>query len=41
MGWGTHEKKHPPLAFQAPYGPRNQIFLAQMGMNTRVKSYVP
>ena len=41
MGWGTHEKKHPPLAYQAPYGPRNQIFLAQMGMNTRVKSYVP
>ena len=41
MGWGTHEKKHPPLAHQASYGPRNQIFLAQMGMNTRVKSYVP
>jgi len=41
MGWGTHEKRHPLLAFQAPYGPRNQIFLAQMGMNTRVKSYVP
>ncbi|MCL4558182.1 MAG: saccharopine dehydrogenase NADP-binding domain-containing protein [Deltaproteobacteria bacterium] len=41
MGWGTHEKKRPPLAFEAPYGPKNQIFLAQMGMNTRVKSYVP
>ncbi len=41
MGWGTHEKKHPPLTYEAPYGPKNQIFLAQMGMNTRIKSYVP
>lgn len=41
MGWGTHEKKYPPLAFEAPYGPKNQIFLARMGINTRVKSYVP
>ncbi len=41
MGWGTHEKKHPPLTFEAPYGPKNQIFLARMGMNTRIKSFVP
>ncbi len=41
LGWGTHEKKHPSLTYEAPYGPKNQIFLAQMGMNTRVKSYVP
>ncbi len=41
LGWGTHEKKHPSLTYEAPYGPQNQIFLAQMGMNTRVKSYVP
>ncbi len=41
MGWGTHEKKLPPLAFEAPYGPKNQIFLAQMGMNIRVKSFIP
>ncbi len=41
MGWGTHEKKLPPLAFEAPYGPKNQIFVAQMGMNTSIKSFVP
>jgi homospermidine synthase len=41
LGWGTHEKKLPALAYTAPYGPKNQIFLAQMGINTRVKSYVP
>lgn len=41
MGWGTHEKELPPLAQNAPYGPQNQIFLAQMGINTWVRSWIP
>ena len=41
MGWGTHEKGLPPLAFEHPDGPRNQICLARMGMNTFVASWVP
>lgn len=41
MGWGTHEKTLPRLAYRPPVGPRNQIFLAQMGMNTWVRSFVP
>ncbi|MFA6142864.1 MAG: saccharopine dehydrogenase C-terminal domain-containing protein [Candidatus Omnitrophota bacterium] len=41
MGWGTHEKKLPDLAAVPPYGPGNQIFLAQMGINTWVRSWIP
>ncbi|MFA6097404.1 MAG: saccharopine dehydrogenase NADP-binding domain-containing protein [Candidatus Paceibacterota bacterium] len=41
MGWGTHEKKLPALAHEPPYGPKNQIFLAQMGVNTWVRSWLP
>jgi homospermidine synthase len=42
MGWGTHEKELPPRAFEHPEGgPRNQICLAQMGINTWVRSWVP
>lgn len=41
MGWGTHEQKLPALAHVPPYGPKNQIFLAQMGMNTWVRSWIP
>ena len=41
MGWGTHEKQLPPLAYQHPDGPRNQICLARMGINTWVVSWVP
>jgi len=41
MGWGTHEKELPDLAFRPPYGPKNQIFLARMGINTWVRSWVP
>ena len=41
MGWGTHEKELPPLAYVPKYGPKNQIFLSQMGMNTWVRSWVP
>jgi len=41
MGWGTHEKELPALAYEHQDGPRNQICLARMGMNTRVLSWVP
>ena len=41
MGWGTHEKNLPPLAHLPLTGPKNQIFLSKMGINTRVKSYIP
>jgi homospermidine synthase len=41
MGWGTHEKELPALACEHEAGPRNQICLARMGINTRVLSWVP
>ncbi|MFM9081782.1 MAG: homospermidine synthase [Opitutaceae bacterium] len=41
MGWGTHEKQLPAHAFQHKQGPRNQICLARMGINTWVRSWVP
>ena len=41
MGWGTHEKKLPKYAFRHPEGPKNQICLARMGINTWVRSWVP
>jgi homospermidine synthase len=41
MGWGTHEKELPPHAYQHKTGPRNQICLARMGINTWVCSWVP
>jgi homospermidine synthase len=41
MGWGTHEKRLPRHAFTHDYGPCHQICLAQMGMNTLVRSWVP
>src|SRR5436305_1878406 len=41
MGWGTHEKTLPQHAFQHKSGPKNQICLARMGINTWVRSWVP
>jgi homospermidine synthase len=42
MGWGTHERRLPPLAYRhAGEGPRNQICLAQMAHKTLVRSMVP
>ena len=41
LGWGTHEKQLPELAYEHTDGPRNQICLARMGMNTWVRSWVP
>ena len=36
MGWGTHEKELPAFAFEHPDGPKSQICLARMGINTWV-----
>ncbi len=41
MGWGTHEKTLPALAYEHSDGPRHQICLARMGINTWVRSWVP
>jgi homospermidine synthase len=41
MGWGTHEKEIPLMYTVPPFGPRNQIFLSQMGMNTWVRTWIP
>jgi homospermidine synthase len=41
MGWGTHEKTLPRHAFEHADGPKNQICLAHMGINTWVRSWVP
>jgi homospermidine synthase len=41
MGWGTHEKELPPFAHEHQEGPRSQICLARMGINTYVASWVP
>ncbi len=41
MGWGTHEKELPAGTFEHAEGPRNQICLARMGINTWVVSWVP
>ena len=41
LGWGTHEKELPRLAYQHTDGPGNQICLARMGINTWVVSWVP
>lgn len=41
LGWGTHEKELPQDAQLHQDGPRNQICLARMGINTQVRSWVP
>jgi homospermidine synthase len=41
MGWGTHEPSLPSLAYEHDSGPRNQICLAQTGITTYVRSWVP
>lgn len=41
MGWGTHEKTLPKFAYRHGDGPKNQICLARMGINTWVRSWVP
>ncbi|HXW15980.1 MAG TPA: saccharopine dehydrogenase C-terminal domain-containing protein [Terriglobia bacterium] len=41
MGWGTHEKELPAFAYEHAEGPKSQICLARMGINTYVASWVP
>jgi homospermidine synthase len=41
LGWGTHERHLPQYTYVPQFGPCNQVFLAQMGMNTLVRSWVP
>lgn len=41
MGWGTHERRLPPLAQKHLYGPGNQICLSRSGINVQVRSWVP
>ena len=42
LGWGTHEKRLPPNAYvHHGFGPCNQICIAQPGMETWVRSWVP
>jgi homospermidine synthase len=41
MGWGTHEVKLQPYTHLPPSGPKNQVFLSQMGMNTWVHTWIP
>jgi homospermidine synthase len=42
LGWGTHERWMPPNAHaHADDGPCNQICIAQPGMETLVRSWVP
>ncbi|MEX1231234.1 MAG: saccharopine dehydrogenase C-terminal domain-containing protein [Planctomycetaceae bacterium] len=41
MGWGTHEQTLPRGAERHRSGPRNQICLDRIGINTWVRSWVP
>jgi homospermidine synthase len=41
LGWGTHEKEMPENSTVPDVGPKNQIFLSRMGMDTKVKVFVP
>jgi homospermidine synthase len=41
MGWGTHERRLPFGSHVHRNGPRNQICLSQMGIETWVRSWVP
>ena len=41
LGWGTHEKTLPAHAYRQKTGPKNQICIARMGINTWVRSWVP
>ncbi|WP_027341630.1 saccharopine dehydrogenase NADP-binding domain-containing protein [Hamadaea tsunoensis] len=41
LGWGTHEPELPQHAYTHESGPQNQICLAQTGITTYVRSWVP
>jgi homospermidine synthase len=41
MGWGTHERELPEDSFSHEDGPKNQICLTTLGVNTWARSWVP
>jgi homospermidine synthase len=41
LGWGTHEDELPDHANVPDRGPKNQIFMSRMGMDTKVRGFVP
>src|SRR5262245_50641561 len=41
MGWGTHEKELPAIAYEHSEVPRSQMCLAREEINTSVASWVP
>ncbi len=41
LGWGTHEKELPGYAHVPPEGPKNEIVIARMGINTWIRSWIP
>ena len=41
LGWGTHERTLPRNAHEHAEGPKNQICLEQMGIDTWARSWVP
>jgi homospermidine synthase len=41
IGWGTHERILPKGIRFHQSGPKNQVYLESMGMNTYVRSWVP
>lgn len=41
LGWGTHERNLPNGAQEPFFGPQNQIFLNQMGINVYMRSWIP
>lgn len=41
MGWGTHEKRLPPLGQTFNFGPGNAIYMDKPGGLTQVRSWVP
>ena len=41
LGWGTHERRMPEGAYVHQHGPSNQLALASMGIDTKVRSWTP
>jgi homospermidine synthase len=41
LGWGTHERKLPPLGHTFDYGSRSAIWIDRPGADTRVRSWCP
>ena len=41
LGWGTHEKKLPPLGHAFDHGPGYAIWIDRPGADTRVRSWCP